>query len=667
MLRLRPTFCRIVQKKHGSCFENVNGKSLRATSTSAGRGSHPSAKAPDDNTPAGDATSIEQKRGAGEGIKIAPTSGKLRARQPLVKNFFVGVIDKEMLGYPEVVQRDDMAQLQNEQLPSKNFFADQVNNCLIDRTRQVPADVVDGVRQLGLYGINVPSEHDGGKGWGWTASLMATEPEADCTNVALGLLSHRVIVDLLNSLGSSEQKERFLPKLANGSHVGVEAIFEYDVAENELFNTTAEYFDETKDWVLNGQKAYAVAGPFAATHATPLFLVIAQTRRSNVKGDAARGTSIFLVDGSTPGVKLGEQHFTIGCRGLHMCRIEFNEVHVPSSSIVGAVHEGNQVAEVLLRSNRLRIAVLGVGIAKKFINHMTTYCIETRQCNVSLKDMEVLQMHISKASCATYAMESMIYMTAGILDEFAAPDVALEAAITKYYTITQLFKIATKCMDCIGPKSLLSGQDTDVLFRDAAQLYTQNESMDTLRLYIALIGLQHGGPILADVVRMQRNPLFHPGHILKQFLQNSNVDNPKTQWRLHENVHPTLEPAAHCIEQSVARLQMSVELLFTRYGSTVVEKHEEMQRIAEVATIIYAMFASTARASRSYCIGLPLADYETVLASSVCAYGRDKVHVLCTDIFNGQYVNNDSNLRRLAKQIITKKCYFPVHALTYNF
>lgn len=665
MLRLRNTLHRIVQQNCSKKFEYVNGKCIRATSTSAGRDSQSSAKTTTDSSFASE-DAVDQQRRTGAGVKMAPDAGKLRARFPLVKNFFVGVVDNEMLGYPEVVQREEMARIENEKLPLTNFFKDQVNNAIIDRTRQIPADVVDSVRQLGLYGINVPADFDG-KGLGWTTSLMLSEPESNCANVSLGLLSHRIIIDLLKEVGSTEQQQRFLPKLVNGSQVGVEAIFEYDIAENELFNTTAEYHAETNEWLLSGKKAFAVTGPFATTNAAPLFLVIAQTRRLNVKGDAGRSTTIFLVDSNTAGVKLGEQHLTIGCRGLEIRRVEFDQVHIPASCVVGAANEGNEVAEVLLRSSRLRNAAMGLGMAKQLVNDLTAYCIDNRQCNVPLKDMEMLQMHLSEASCATYAIESMIYMTAGILDEFASPDVALEAAITKYYSLKQLFKIAGKCMDIIGPKSLLSGQETEVLFRDAAQLYTHGESMDTLRLYIALAGLQHAGGLLQDTVRMQRNPLFHPGHILSKFLQSSNIDNPKTKLRLNEHVHPSLEPAAQSVEQSVARLQMCVELLLTRYGNAVVEKHHDMHRLANITATIYAMFASLSRASRSYCIGLQLADYELVLASAVCTHGRDKVHTLATEIFNGQYVNNDSNLQRLAKQVIQRKGYFPVHPLTFNF
>jgi len=136
---------------------------------------------------------------------------------------------------------------------------------------------------------------------------------------------------------------------------------------------------------------------------------------------------------------------------------------------------------------------------------------------------------------------------------------------------------------------------------------------------------------------------------------------------LSENVHPTLEPATQCIEHSVARLNMAVEMMFTRHGNSVVERQQEMQRLANIATNIYAMWSSVARASRSYCIGLSLADHEMLTALAICTQGRDDVMRLATEIFSGNYVNNDINLMRLSTQVAKSKGYFPVHPLTFNF
>jgi len=90
----------------------------------------------------------------------------------------------------------------------------------------------------------------------------------------------------------------------------------------------------------------------------------------------------------------------------------------------------------------------------------------------------------------------MLYMTAGLLDEFAGQDVTLECSITKYYTLQQLYTIATQSLGLLGPQSLHRGQPWELGLRDAAQLCTQGESLSTLAMFISLTGLQYAGVII---------------------------------------------------------------------------------------------------------------------------------------------------------------------------
>lgn len=140
---------------------------------------------------------------------------KLAARRPLVKNFFMGIVDKELLGYPEVLSREDMSKIQNELLPLKNFFAEEIDAAGIDGTRNIPQNLLQQIKDLGLYSLTVPVQHEG-RGYNWTQSVMMAEPETKCTDIALELLSHRSVVDIIKEVGTLDQQERFLKRLANG-------------------------------------------------------------------------------------------------------------------------------------------------------------------------------------------------------------------------------------------------------------------------------------------------------------------------------------------------------------------------------------------------------------------------------------------------------------------
>ncbi|XP_064543493.1 complex I assembly factor ACAD9, mitochondrial [Drosophila montana] len=585
--------------------------------------------------------------------EVAPAEQQgLPAREPLVKNFFVGITDKELLGYPEVIAREEMASLQNALLPLKNYFAEE------------QPQSVDSLKQLGLYGLNVPTDYDG-KGYRWSASLMASEPESAHTSLALGLQSHRVVVDMLRELGTPEQQQRYLTALGSGQLIGTDAIFEYTPPEDDFFGTQATYDSDAGTWSLSGEKAFVVVAPVSGTR--QLFLVLAQTQRVNVPGDVGRGSTFFLVDSQLPGVRLGELHATFGCREAPMRRIHFDKVQLGEQQILGMSHEGNQHSELLVRFARLRSSLLGIALSKRLLNQLTTFSVETTQCGVQIKDLELTRVNLSQGVCSVYAMESMLYLTAGLLDEFHGQDVTLESAITKYYTLQQLYAISTQNLSLLGPGSLHSGQPAELALRDSAQLCTQGESLSTLSMFIALTGLQHAGQRMNEGVRRSRNPLFHPGHIFGKFLGTASLESPKTRMQLAEHVHPSLEAAAQCIEHSVARLHMAVEIMFTRHGNAIVERQSELQRLANISSTIYAMWASTARASRSYCIGLPLADHELLTANAICTQGSADVLRLAMEILNGNYVNNDNNLIRLSAQVAKSKGYFAVHPLTFNF
>lgn len=161
--------------------------------------------------------------------------------------------------------------------------------------------------------------------------------------------------------------------------------------------------------------------------------------------------------------------------------------------------------------------------------------------------------------------------------------------------------------------------------------------------------------------------MYHPGFIIKKLFEKSNIDEPNTKMRLSENVHPTLELAAFNVEHSVARLKMCVELMLAKCGSELLEEHTVTRRLADMVSHIYYMFTSLSRASRSYCIGLPQAESEMLMALTICMGGNEYVKNLATEIFNGQYANNDNHLFRVSKQILKNKKYFPSHPLTYNF
>jgi acyl-CoA dehydrogenase family member 9 len=169
------------------------------------------------------------------------------------------------------------------------------------------------------------------------------------------------------------------------------------------------------------------------------------------------------------------------------------------------------------------------------------------------------------------------------------------------------------------------------------------------------------------MVTRVRNPMFHPRYILGKLFSGKSIDEPKSTLKLNYSLHPSLDPAAQCIEYSTIRLQIGAETLLSRYGAEVVDKTNEVMRLTDAVVILYAMYATTARASRSYCIGLSNADYEMLMANTFCLEGAEKILALVKDIDRGAYQLNDYNYDKIGKKLFESKKYYLEHPLTRNF
>lgn len=139
---------------------------------------------------------------------------KKPARPPLMKNLFNAKFDPELIAFPEVVNRDDMAELNKTVDQSKEFFR-TVNSIEIDKLGMIPSEVINGLRNLNAFGTDVPRDM-GGQDNLITESCLRSESEAVDVNVIRTLNAHRLVTQILTECGSEAQKSKFLPLLAKG-------------------------------------------------------------------------------------------------------------------------------------------------------------------------------------------------------------------------------------------------------------------------------------------------------------------------------------------------------------------------------------------------------------------------------------------------------------------
>lgn len=330
--------------------------------------------------------------------------------------------------------------------------------------------------------------------------------------------------------------------------------------------------------------------------------------------------------------------------------------------------DGIIVAQPLLTLSRLDKGVQALGgIMKPLIKQLTSHCINTKVQGVQLKDIDTIKEQLGSLACNYYALESMIYMTAGLSDIYNKQDIEVESAMVQAFAIQAMTDFIVRPLHAVGPQAAIKRGGFDRFIRDAIQLAASGEQLDGIKQFIALAGMNHAGQILNEVVKKERNPLNHPAFVFSRIFKQTSIQNPKKKFHLDGFLHPSLDPAANFLESSILRLNAAAEILLARHGSLVVEHSVEVARLAEAAILCYAMFASVARASRSYCIGLRNAEQEIHLTSFFCYDGAAKVKEIALDIDKGEYGTSEHTFKLVGEKLIESNEYHLVHPTTRNF
>lgn len=170
-----------------------------------------------------------------------------------------------------------------------------------------------------------------------------------------------------------------------------------------------------------------------------------------------------------------------------------------------------------------------------------------------------------------------------------------------------------------------------------------------------------------DEVKKKRNLFFNPEYALRLFFKEETMDRYESDLRLMENVVSEFDIVAGWLEASIHRLRIGANILMTAHGRNIYSEHQEIQRLAETVTYIFASFACLVRANRSWILKLPEGESERVLAGCSCDTNRKLVEDLMRHIEDGPMDPIDKHYQTIAKQLMKTKSYFPVHPLTRFF
>lgn len=331
------------------------------------------------------------------------------------------------------------------------------NEAALAETDQVPADIVQEMKDIGLFGLAIPEAY-GGLGLTMEEEVRVAM-EIGQTSPAFrsifgtnnGIGAQGILID-----GTDEQKNYYVPRMATGEIISAFCLTEPESGSDAAsLRTTA--IRDGDHYVLNGTKRYITNGPEA-----DLFTVMARTDSSN-KG--AGGITAFVVEGNTPGLSRGATDKKMGQKGSHTCDIIFEDCRVPAANIIGLKEgQGFKTAMKVLDRGRLHIAAVCVGVANRLIDESLRYAMERKQFGVPLSDQQLVQAMLADSKTETYAAECMVLDGARRKD--AGENVSTLASCSKLFCSEMVGRVADRAVQIHGGAGYMAEYAVERFYRD---------------------------------------------------------------------------------------------------------------------------------------------------------------------------------------------------------
>lgn len=580
------------------------------------------------------------------------------------KDLCLGQVNKaEVFPYPEI-GNEEVDEINQLVAPVEKFFNEEVDSAKIDREAKIPPETLNGLKELGLFGIMIPEEY-GGLGLSNTMYARLAEIIALDGSIAVTLAAHQAIgLKGILIAGNEAQKQKYLPPLASGEHIAAFCLTEPGSGSDAAsIQTRATLSEDGMHYLINGSKFWISNGDMA-----DIMTVFARTEVV-VDGVKKDKITAFIVERKFGGITSGKPEDKLGIRGSNTCEVCFDNVPVPLENVIGEVGGGFKVAMNILNSGRFSMGSSSAGMIKKLIAMTSEYAATRKQFNKNLGEFGMIQEKFAVMALNAYVMESMAYLTAGMMDRPGLPDCSIEAAMVKVLSSEGGWICVSEALQILGGLGYTKNYPYERYVRDCRILPIFEGTNEILRMYIALTGMQYAGKVLTGKIKEMKKgniglALGMAGKKLRSSLGGS-VDLGLTG--KDGVVHPSLTDSAKKFEQNVNLFGSTVESLLYRYGKTIVDEQLILKRVADVLINLYAMTAVLSRASRSISIGLRNHDHEVLLTNTFCSEAFFKNNYLMAQLQKHSPENNDANIKKIAQDVLQHRAYICSHPLERTY
>jgi alkylation response protein AidB-like acyl-CoA dehydrogenase len=341
---------------------------------------------------------------------------------------------------------------------------------------EYPDALVETMKRLGLFGLNIPDEYGGNEVDYTTFAIVFEELARGWMGLAGILGTHLVLSDVLLRYGSDEQKRQFLPRLATGELRGGICLSEPNAGTDlQAITTTARrrgdvYFvDGSKMWVTNGRRAQ-------------VFLLLAKT--DPAAEPAHRGISAFVIEKGASGLTVGRDIDKMGYKTVETCELHFQNFPVPASNLIGG-EEGLGFKQVMtgLEAERLNVAARGLGVARAAFEEAIKYAQQRHTFGKPIAQHQTIQIKLAEMATRIEASRLLIYSAAAKKDRRERCDV--EAGMAKLFATETAAEVSLEAMRILGGNGFSKDFPVERFYRDAPLLLIGGGSNELQHLIIA--------------------------------------------------------------------------------------------------------------------------------------------------------------------------------------
>jgi alkylation response protein AidB-like acyl-CoA dehydrogenase len=467
-----------------------------------------------------------------------------------------------------------------------------IDSAAFDEMETIPEPTIRAMAESGLLSLTIPKEY-GGAGLSSTGyarvfgEVSRVDPSlAVLIGVHCGLGSKAIVL-----FGTPEQKQRYLPMLARGETLAAYALTEPDVGSDaQNIKTAATLSADGSHWILNGRKQWIGNGHRAGVIAT-----FAQTPTER-HGERVQRPTAFIIRPDMPGFSVAGTYRKLGIRGSTQAELHYDDLQVPADHVLGTVGKGFAVAVHVLNGGRLTLAAGCTAGTKGIMQDMAEFTEKRVQFGKPIVEFEITQRKLARTASDIYASDAML----GELTQLASQpegDFALEAACCKVFASEMLWRAADEMVQLAGGRGFVKPYPYERILRDSRINRIFEGTNEILRLFIALNGIQGPAEQLKEVGTALRRPLQNLG-LISGFAASRLRSALGATPTLDVDVHERLAKHKEYLEKHVAELHSATERVIRFYRREIIDRQQELERLADMAVELFATACTIARTQR---------------------------------------------------------------------